>query len=50
MKLLIVCFLAVVATTAGVILCEGTAKYLFQFGFAASLIGSGVLLLTGSFK
>lgn len=50
MKLLILCLLAVVVTTTGVILCEGFVKDLFQFAFFAALGTSFVLLIIGHFN
>lgn len=50
MRLLIVCLFALVATTSGAILCDGTAQYIFQVAFFISLGGSVLVLLTGAAK
>jgi hypothetical protein len=50
MKLLIFCLLAVAGTTTGVILCDGFAKDVFQWGFFGALGISAVLLLTSHFN
>ena len=50
MRLLIICLLALVTTIAGLMLCEGVAKDVFQYGFFGALGVSGVLLLLGHFN
>jgi hypothetical protein len=50
MRTLVICFLGVVATTLGIMFCEGAAKHAFQVGFAIVLAGSFLLILAGGLK
>jgi hypothetical protein len=50
MKLLSLCLLAIVGSVVGIMMCEGTAMYLFQFSAFAALATTFVLLVIGQFN
>lgn len=50
MRLMILCLLAIIGCIAGIMLCEGTVKHIFQFGAFFSLAASLVLLVIGQFN
>jgi hypothetical protein len=50
MKLLVLCLVALVGTSTGAILCDGTAQSFFQVAFFVALVGSVLVLLTGAGK
>ena len=50
MKILLLCLVALLGSTTGAILCEGTPQYFFEVAFFLSLVGSVLVLLTGAGK
>jgi hypothetical protein len=50
MKLLILCLLAIIGCIAGILLCEGMVKHVFQFGVFASLAVTFIFMVIGQFN